>query len=187
MTGVVNTYYPGVGSPAAGDTSVSVGTRRTAGSATAIAIGDVLLIIQMQDATISTSDTTNYGANAGTGKGVTALNSSGLYEYVVATSVITGGAVTVIGNGTGDGLVNAYRTGAYGGTAGKRTFQVIRVPQYSSATLSSGLTAARWDGTTGGILAIDVSGTPHPRGHGQPGRHGLPRRGGPRARRRQRP
>ena len=50
LTGVVNTYYPGVGSPAAGATSISVGTRRTAGAATAIATGDLLLVIQMQDA-----------------------------------------------------------------------------------------------------------------------------------------
>ncbi len=35
----------------------------------------------------------------------------------------------------------------------------MRVPQYSSATLGSTLTAAAWDGSTGGILAVDVSGT----------------------------
>ncbi|MGH9822860.1 MAG: C25 family cysteine peptidase, partial [Blastocatellia bacterium] len=32
-------------------------------------------------------------------------------------------------------------------------------PQYSTATLSSGLTAAAWNGTSGGVLAIDVSTT----------------------------
>ena len=32
------------------------------------------------------------------------------------------------------------------------------MPQYSSATLTAGLTASPWNGATGGVLAIDVSG-----------------------------
>src|SRR4051795_4673026 len=50
LTGVVNSYYPGVGTAAAGSTQIGVGTRR--GAANTIAIGDVLLVIQMQDADI---------------------------------------------------------------------------------------------------------------------------------------
>jgi len=164
LTGVVNSYYPGVGTAAAGATSITVGARR--GSATNIASGDVLLVIQMQDAdiyvgTIPSANTTAYGANNGSGRGTTNPNNAGVYEYAVATSAVVGGVVQVAGNGNvvgNTGLMNTYRTAA-AGTQGKRAFQVIRVPQYSTATLSSTLTASAWNGATGGVLAIDVAGT----------------------------
>ncbi|NJK46060.1 MAG: hypothetical protein HC933_18965 [Pleurocapsa sp. SU_196_0] len=36
---------------------------------------------------------------------------------------------------------------------------MIRVPQFSSVTLGDGLTAAAWNGSSGGVLALDVAGT----------------------------
>ena len=165
ITGTVNTYYPGTGTPAAGATSVTVGTR--AGSATNVAVGDLVMIIQMQDAQIDSSDTDQYGDGVLTsnpldpGRGSTAVNNSGANEFVVATSALTnaGGTLNFVGGGTGGGLVNAYATAAATGTRGQRTYQVIRVPQYVTATLTSGLTALAWNGSVGGVLAIDVSGT----------------------------
>ena len=41
---------------------------------------------------------------------------------------------------------------------GLRRFQVVRVPQYTTATLGPSLTASYWDGSSGGILAFDVQG-----------------------------
>jgi uncharacterized repeat protein (TIGR01451 family) len=159
---VINTYYPPSGSVtvAAGATSVTLGTSR--GSASAIAIGDLLLFIQMQDAAINSSNTASYGDGA-TGAGSTSLNSSGKYEFVRATSNVpaAGGALTFSGSGSGGGLLFAYTEAAATATQGQRSFQVVRVPQYSSATL--GYTAATpaataWNGSTGGIFAVDVSG-----------------------------
>jgi uncharacterized repeat protein (TIGR01451 family) len=158
LTGVVNTYFPGTTAAlAAGATTITLGA--ASGAAVGIAPGDLLLVIQVQDADINSANTSNYGAGTGTGAGYTALNSAGSYEYVTALSTVGtgGGTVTIRGAGPGNGLVNAYRNAAYG-AAGQRRYQVIRVPQYSSATLSSGLTAAAWDGARGGILAIDVAG-----------------------------
>src|SRR5207237_8876582 len=43
-------------------------------------------------------------------------------------------------------------------TQGQLDFQVIRVPQYVSATLTAGLTAAAFNGSTGGVLVFDVDG-----------------------------
>src|SRR5678815_1974192 len=107
LSGVVNTYYPGANSPAAGATSVTVGTLRAGGSTTPIAAGDLLLIIQMQDADINSDNDNDYGANNNSGRGTTALNSSGLYEYVTATSAVSSAnVVTIFGLGTGNGLVN---------------------------------------------------------------------------------
>ena len=157
LSGIVNTYYPGNASANAGATTISLGT--ATGSTTAIANGDLLLVIQMQDAQIDTDNDDTYGDGAGgdPASGSTAINRSGLYEFVVVTN-ISGGTVTIRGAGTGNGLVNGYSNAAATTTRGQRRFQVVRVPQYSSATLTSGLTAMAWNGRTGGILAIDVSG-----------------------------
>ena len=157
ISGVVNTYYPGTASALPGATSISIGT--PTGSLTPIATGDLLLVIQMQDAAINSTNTDAYGDGVGgaPASGATSLNSSGRYEYVVATSA-AGATVSIRGAGMSNGLVYGYTNAASSGTQGQRRFQVVRVPQYSSATLSSGLTAALWNGRTGGILALDVAG-----------------------------
>ena len=160
LTGVVNTYYPGTASAAAGATSITVGA--PTGAATAIAAGDLLLVVQMQGADFDSSNTNSYGhggAAATPASGVTALNSSGLYEYVRATGAVSGGAVAISGLGPGAGLVNSYVSAAATATAGVRTFQVVRVPQYTTATTSSTLTAGAWNGSTGGVLALDTTST----------------------------
>ena len=59
LTGVVNTYYGGNANAAAGAISITVGT--STGAVTPIAAGDLLLVIQMQDASINTTNTGAYG------------------------------------------------------------------------------------------------------------------------------
>jgi uncharacterized repeat protein (TIGR01451 family) len=162
LTGVLNSYYPGKASVAAGATSITLGaaTGGPGGTPTAIAAGNLLLVIQMQDASISTSDTVTYGNNS-TGQGFTALNSAGNYEFVTAASAVPvgGGTLTLTGSGAGGGLVFGYDALAASGTKGQSTFQVILVPQYTTATLATtGLTAEAWNGSTGGVLALDTSG-----------------------------
>ena len=155
LTGVVNAYYPGTASVAAAAKSIPVGTPTGTGT---IATGSLLLVIQMQDASINTSNTGAYG-NGSTGQGFTAVNNAGNYEFVYATGAVSGGAVPIAGAGTGGGLVFGYTTAALTATKGQSTYQVVLVPQYTSATLGTGLTAAAWNGSTGGILALDVAGT----------------------------
>jgi uncharacterized repeat protein (TIGR01451 family)/LPXTG-motif cell wall-anchored protein len=159
LTGVVNTYYPGVGTANAGDISLNVGAPTGAGP---IAAGDLLLVLQMQGADFDSSNTNSYGHGGpavAPASGFTALNSTGLYEYVRATSAVVAGVVSISGLGAGAGLLNTYTTAAATGTAGQRRFQVIRVPQYTTATTSSTLTAAAWNGSVGGVLALDTTGT----------------------------
>lgn len=157
LTGVVNTYYPATASVTAGtaNTTIPVGTAR--GAAATIAAGDLLLVMQMQDASINSTNSSSYG-NGATGAGFTAINNSGNYEFVKATGAISGGAIPIAGSGINSGLIYAYTIAAATGTKGKSTYQVIRVPQYATATLGSGLTAAAWDGTSGGVLALDIAG-----------------------------
>jgi hypothetical protein len=154
---VINTYYPGsTASVAAGATSILLGT--ATGAATPIAIGDTLIIMQMQDASINSTNTDAYGdgtAGDKVGRGATSVGGSGLYEYVIAGSnVPTGGGTLTLACGT----ANAYTNAAATGSAGQKTYQVIRVPVYSNATLTSTLTARAWNGSTGGVLAFDATG-----------------------------
>ena len=75
LTGVINTYHPGVGTAAAASTTITLGT--AAGAATPIAIGDLVLVIQMQDAGIDSTNTGAYGDGVAgdPATGSTALNS----------------------------------------------------------------------------------------------------------------
>ena len=159
LGGVINTYYPGTATSAAGSTTISVGV--ATGKGDNIAVGDLLLIIQMQDAAIDSTNTAQYGDGV-TGAGSTSLNNAGAYEYATAASAVTagtGGTLTVQAAGPGGGLLYTYTSAAATSSQGARTFQVIRVPNYATATLTSTLTATAWNGTTGGVLALNVSGT----------------------------
>ena len=163
LAGNVNTYYapsaPVVLAPGATTVTLSAAS----GSTTPIAVGDLLLIIQMQDAAINSTNTGAYGdGTAGDpATGYSNANSSGRHEFVTATSALStaGGALTFSGAGPGGGTLNTYTAAAYSaGVQGARTFQVIRVPQYQSATLGSTLAPIAWNGTVGGVLVIDVAG-----------------------------
>src|ERR1700680_4448756 len=119
LNGVINTYYPGSGT-ASGSGAITLGA--ATGAATPIAVGDLVLIIQMQDAAINSTNTGAYGDGVAgdPATGWTALNSAGLYEYAVATSAVplAGGALTV----GGSGLINTYTSAAPTATKGQRDF-----------------------------------------------------------------
>jgi uncharacterized repeat protein (TIGR01451 family) len=163
LTGIVNAYYPPstTGTLAAGATSVALGAAATGGAQTPIAVGDLLLIIQMQDATINSTNSSSYGHGVpgDPGSGWTILGSSGLFEFVTATNAVGtgGGTLQFTGTGSGGGLLNSYSYAIATATQGQQTYQVIRVPQYTSATLTSGLVPLAWNGSVGGVLAIDAS------------------------------
>jgi uncharacterized repeat protein (TIGR01451 family) len=164
LNGVVNAYYPpasSVGTVNAGTNSIALGPAAASPAAqTAIGIGDLLLIIQMQGAQINSTNTSSYGSGvAGDPAGSTSLGGSGEFEFVTATSAVpvTGGTLNFTGAGSGGGLLNSYTSAAASSSQGVQTFQVIRVPQYTDATLSSGLTALPWNGATGGVMALDVA------------------------------
>jgi uncharacterized repeat protein (TIGR01451 family) len=169
LSGIVNTYFPpgaGVTGAAAGTTSILLGAAAGSPAAqTPIASGDRLLIIQTQNATINSTNTSSYGDGVpgDPGSGSTNLGSSGLFEYVTATNgvAVTGGTLSFTGAGNNGGLVNTYVEAAASPstnpTAGQSTFQVIRVPQYTTAVLSSALDGLSWNGSLGGVLALDVA------------------------------
>lgn len=157
ISGVLNSYFPVAASVAAGSTTINVGTINAGGATTAFSVGDLALIIQMQSGAITSTNSAAYGSNTTSGSGYTSLGSAGLYEYVKIISA-TATSITISGLGAGNGLINSYNTvAANGTTVGQQKFQVVRVPQYTSPTLSGAITAAPWNGSSGGIIAIDAS------------------------------
>ncbi|MFN8277837.1 MAG: gliding motility-associated C-terminal domain-containing protein [Chitinophagales bacterium] len=95
--------------------------------------GDLVLLIQMQGATVVFPNTSNYGNIIG-------YANSGNYELLTIRSVV-GTTITfdqeIERNYTASGKV-----------------QLVRVPNYSTAVVSGNLSAPAWNGSEGGILAI---------------------------------
>ena len=157
------TYFPGTqSSVAAGATSITIGA---AGSGTnfgttAIANGDILLIIQMQGATISvpTVNTNGaYGDSTGIGSGLMSnLLQAGHMEFATATNSVTtsGGTLNLAA-----GLTYSYYNIPASSVAGQFTYQIIRVGTYYNITLGSSVTAPKWNGSVGGVLVINAVNT----------------------------
>lgn len=132
---VINNYYTIAANLNVNDTTI------TLNNVTGLTTGDVLMIYQAQGATITSTDSAAYGT-------VTALNNAGNYEFVSVRS-IAGNTVTINAICT-PGLRFAYTA------TGK--IQAVRVPQYSSLTVSGAgtIVATAWNGTSGGIVAAFV-------------------------------
>lgn len=142
---LLNTFYPGTASGGvAGGSVVGFASASARGAATVIAAGDLILIIQMQDGTAGT--TTN---NAGYAFPAAA---AGRYEFARVVSV-GANVLNLSAN-----LINTYTQNT--AVANNQTYQVVRVPQYSALTINAAesVVPAPWDGTSGGVVALDVSG-----------------------------
>jgi len=178
----INTYYPpsGVVNLATGTNTITLGSVPPVDNygnnfgLTKISAGDLLMIIQMQDAQINSSNSTLYGSGSNTagpdglgGTGFTSLGSAGKFEFLVATNSVplAGGILTFRGAGVNNGTVNSYSNTNPTVTKGKSSFQVIRVTQYSNFVLSSNISPPPFNGSVGGIIAFDVAGIMDFNGH----------------------
>lgn len=153
---IINSYYPGTGNPVSGASSLVVGSINTAGSATTIAAGDLILIIQMQGADINTTNTNSYGdgVNSAAASGYLSTNLyAGYYEYANVASV-AGSTINLTYP-----LINNYYTRAFSAGNSIRSYQVIRVPRYYNLTInaSSSISAAPWNGSSGGVVVVDAT------------------------------
>ncbi|MEI6408772.1 MAG: PKD domain-containing protein [Bacteroidota bacterium] len=100
--------------------------------------GGSFLIIQMKGATISTNNDASYGQ-------IQSLNGAGLFERAVVDSVIQN-AIFIKHR-----LLNKYDPAA--------KVQIVSIPAYQNAIVTDTLRTQSWNGTIGGILALEVSGT----------------------------
>ncbi|MGN6153942.1 MAG: hypothetical protein ACTHOH_18345, partial [Lysobacteraceae bacterium] len=157
VAGVINTYWtPGTGSYGPASSTIALGAQR--GAAATLAPGDLVLVIQMQCATLDTTDTLAYGDGVAGEPASGYVSSSpgcaaGRYQFLRAGAGTTGGTLDLAGSP----LTATYEQAAATATAGRRTFQVIRVPQYANVTLGGTVTAAPWDGNSGGAVVIDAA------------------------------
>jgi hypothetical protein len=135
ISGIVNTYYR-VTEVVPAKACVRVNT--TAG----LGYNDKVMLIQMKGASINTTDVNavNFGDTTG-------LNNAGNYE-IATVCYLNGDSVFFVFN-----MLNQYTT------AGK--VQLVKMPRYSSATVTDTLKAAPWNNTagTGGVLAIYIDQT----------------------------
>lgn len=139
---VVNEYTTLIADAGSGDIQLAVaasGLNANGRFPNTLQPGDLLLIIQMQGATISGGDNPGFGQ-------ITNYNNSGNYEYAEVKSVSGPTGIDLL-----CGLQHNY-------TASGRV-QVIRVPRYQSLTVASAasITAPAWNGTTGGVLVIETN------------------------------
>ena len=129
VSGTLNSY--------AAVTGIS-GSNLTVSTTSGFNVGDTVLIVQMQGALVNVSNDASHGTVSG-------YSTSGVFEY---------GKVSSVGAGT-IGL-SATVSGAYDITG---SVQIVRVATYTDVTIDGNVTAPLWNGTTGGVVAIDASGT----------------------------
>lgn len=101
-------------------------------------VNDLVLIVQMQGASINGNNNASYGE-------IINLNNAGNHEYSEVKAII------------GNKILLKYPLLFQYDIIGN--VQVIKVPQYNNPTIVGTLKCPKWDGKTGGILAIDVTGT----------------------------
>ena len=129
ISGIINSYV---------SVSDISGNDITVSSSSEFSVGDLVIIMQMQGATLNETNTASFGS-------VTDLNSAGNYEYGTICSIPDPNTIS---------LVNVQRSYEPSGTV-----QLIRVPVYTNATVTAILTAAPWNGSTGGVLAFQCTET----------------------------
>ena len=106
-----------------------------------ISIGDRMLIIQMQGATISNS--TNSSAFGDLGS----VNSAGLYEIVFVAGIGSGATTLTLTSSP----VNTYDPGA--------SLQLVTYPNFGNGyTVTTNVIALPWDGNVGGVVAFSTEG-----------------------------
>ncbi|MBX3101361.1 MAG: hypothetical protein KF690_02530 [Bacteroidetes bacterium] len=114
----------------------------TVNTVSGFAAGDQAILIQMQGATFDQSNASSYGDISD----ISALNGAGNYEIVEIQSI----------NGMEITLANALSQ-TYSPGSGR--VQLVSFPEYASANVTGQLTGQTWDGTTGGVIALQVTGT----------------------------
>jgi len=138
----VNSYAYLTANAVAGSTSLTVNNSSMIGGnfSTALSAGDLLLIIQMQGASISVVNNSNFGQ-------ITNYNNVGRYEFRCVSSIPNINTIVV-----SVPLSNNYTATGH--------VQIVRIPRYNSLNVTAGgsIRPLAWNGLTGGITAIEVNG-----------------------------
>ena len=100
--------------------------------------GDRVLLIQMKGAVVNLENSVSFGT-------ITSVESAGNYELATVMDII------------GSTIILEERLNRdYDPTA---VLQLVRVPEYEDVQIVGELTCSPWNGSTGGVLAFEASGT----------------------------
>ena len=143
----VNAFTALTANASVGNTTLTVaasalGTNFT----TTLTPGDLIMVIQMQGALIKLSPVPIFAPDSTYGR-VYSYGNCGNYEFVEVKSVISATQIEI-----NCGLAKNYAV------SGKT--QIVRVPRYSALNIAGTgtLTTSAWNGTIGGVLAVEVDG-----------------------------
>ncbi|MEP7169768.1 MAG: hypothetical protein ABI855_10405, partial [Bacteroidota bacterium] len=133
ISGVINTYAVVTSIDSSG-CSDSI----TVNSVSGFAVGDSVMLVQMQGAEIDSTNTSSFG---------TILNytNCGNYEFLKISSI--------------NGYEIHFTTSLKKNYDVNGSVQLVSVPHYTNAVVTTALIAQAWNGTTGGVIAFTVSGT----------------------------
>ncbi|HRH66134.1 MAG TPA: T9SS type A sorting domain-containing protein [Bacteroidia bacterium] len=139
---ILNEYTSLTGNVSAGGKTINVSNSSLNANgrfSSNLQVGELVMIIQMQGVTFTETNDSTYGK-------ITAYNNCGRYEFGEVFSIPSATQIKFVA-----GLKYSYTS------SGK--VQVIRVPRYSTLTINSGasVTAPAWNGTTGGIVAVEAN------------------------------
>ena len=171
LNNVVNTYTSLTANASIGGTTINVASSAMSGASFSgnLAPGDLILIIQMQGASMNHdaafcsysvpagftwngnwfdhaemwgSIGTDFGAN-----GYGSYNNAGKFERAEVRAVPNGTSIQLQ-----CGLKNNYTASGH--------VQIVRIPRYDNLTVNAGssIVPTAWNGTTGGIVALEVDG-----------------------------
>ncbi len=152
---IVNEFTTLTANVAAGATTINVaasGLNANGRFAAALAPGDLIMIVQMQGTTILGQPDAFTPAisnpNDVTWGGITNYNNCGNYEFCQVATVPNATNFTI-----DCGLTKSYTS------AGR--VQIVRVPRYNNLTITAPgtITTQVWNGSTGGIVAIEALST----------------------------
>lgn len=131
LSGIVNTYLKV-------DSVLNCAQKIKASNTTGFAIGDRVMLIQMQGASINTNNNILYGT-------VSNLGSCGNYE-IFTVSNVTANAIFFTTT-----INRAYDV--------SKKVQLVKIATCANGSIAvSGVTGQPWNGTTGGIIAIEATG-----------------------------
>jgi gliding motility-associated-like protein len=164
-TSVLNAYTTVTSDIPAGSSVVPVASNTLTNSVmtAGLVAGDLIMIVQMQGATMDIDEyaVDNWGGEYTTATnhvldwynyrdlwgGVLNYNNCGKYELAEVRSVSGTNSITLQ-----CGLKNAYTSAGH--------VQVVRVPRFNNLTVNANVSVnpALWDGSVGGIVALEVDG-----------------------------
>lgn len=122
-------------------------------------IGDLALLVQMQGAELAAANDDRYGDGVGAdgiARGAAQLE-AGHFEFVRIEEVEPE-RVRIRSTGPNSGVRFRYvsHEPQLAAAGGRQRWQLVRVPQFENLTMTGDLKALPWDGSTGGVLALDV-------------------------------